>query len=60
MVPKLSILSQLVPASPDVITALLERYGTRSFGELSAPAIKLAEEGFPVHATMHKNPPWAS
>ncbi len=55
VVPKLSILSQLVPASPDVITALLERYGTRSFGELSAPAIKLAEEGFPVHATMHKN-----
>ncbi len=55
VVPKLSILSQLVPASPDVITALLERYGTRGFGELSAPAIKLAEEGFPVHATMHKN-----
>ncbi len=55
VVPKLSILSQLIPASPDVITALLERYGTRSFGELSAPAIRLAEEGFPVHATMYKN-----
>ncbi|MBP7604276.1 MAG: gamma-glutamyltransferase [Spirochaetes bacterium] len=55
VVPKLSILSQLVPASPDVITALLERYGTKGFGELAAPAIRLAEEGFPVHATMHKN-----
>ncbi|MBN2223184.1 MAG: gamma-glutamyltransferase family protein [Deltaproteobacteria bacterium] len=50
--PKLTILSQLVPASPDVLIAVLDRYGTKSFAEVSAPAIKLAREGFPVHSMM--------
>ena len=27
----------------------LEKYGTLSFGEVAQPAIRLAEEGFPVH-----------
>ena len=54
-VPKMDIWSQLLPASPDVMIALLQKYGTRSFTELSAPAIKLAREGFPVHDTMLKN-----
>jgi gamma-glutamyltranspeptidase/glutathione hydrolase len=54
-VPKMDIWSQLLPASPDVIIALLQKYGTKSFTELSAPAIKLAREGFPVHDTMLKN-----
>ncbi|HDP81128.1 MAG TPA: gamma-glutamyltransferase family protein [Spirochaetes bacterium] len=51
-VPKYNILSQLIPASPDVMTAMLARYGTMSFSELCAPAIKLAEEGFPVHSVL--------
>lgn len=55
VMPDLSILSQLVPASPDVIVALLQAYGTRSFQELSAPAIRIAREGFPVHAIMAQN-----
>jgi len=54
-VPKMDIWSQLLPASPDVIVSILDKYGTRSFTELSAPAIKLAREGFPVHDTMLKN-----
>ena len=54
-VPRMDIWSQLLPASPDVIIAVLEKYGTKSFTELSAPAIKLAREGFPVHDTMLKN-----
>ena len=54
-VPKMDIWSQLLPASPDVMIALLQKYGTKSFTELSAPAIKLAREGFPVHDTMLKN-----
>ncbi len=54
-VPKLNILAQLLPASPDVIVAILKKHGTRSFSELSAPAIKLAEEGFPVHRMMLRN-----
>ena len=54
-VPKLSILAQLLPASPDVIVAVLQKYGSRSFSELCAPAIRLAEEGFPVHRMMLRN-----
>ena len=54
-VPKYNILSQLLPASPDVITAMLTRYGTMSYSELCAPAVKLAEEGFPVHSVLIKH-----
>ncbi|MEQ9363491.1 MAG: gamma-glutamyltransferase, partial [Leptospirales bacterium] len=54
-VPKNSILAQLVPASPDVLTALLADCGTRSFSAVVAPAIKTAREGFPVHRTMLGN-----
>jgi len=55
VVPKYDVLAQLVPASPDVIVELLGRHGTRGFGELAAPAIAIAEEGFPVHHTMARN-----
>lgn len=54
-VPKNDILAQLVPASPDVFTALLADCGTRSFAEVVAPALRLAREGFPVHRTMLGN-----
>ncbi|MCJ7622535.1 MAG: gamma-glutamyltransferase [Anaerolineaceae bacterium] len=54
-VPDLDILAQLIPASPDVIISLLTEYGTLSFSELSAPAIEMAREGFPVHTIMARN-----
>jgi gamma-glutamyltranspeptidase/glutathione hydrolase len=54
-IPDLDILAQLIPASPDVIVALLSEYGTMSFSELSAPAIEMAREGFPVHTIMMRN-----
>ncbi len=54
-VPDFHIWAQLLPASPDVIIALLSEYGTKSFSELVAPAIKMAREGFPVHTIMAKN-----
>ncbi|TGM53504.1 gamma-glutamyltransferase family protein [Leptospira adleri] len=54
-IPTLKYSSQLVPASPDVIVALLKKYGTMSFGQISAPAIKIAEEGFPVHRILLRN-----
>ncbi|AOP36171.1 gamma-glutamyltransferase [Leptospira tipperaryensis] len=54
-IPTLKYSSQLVPASPDVIVALLKKYGTMSFSQVSAPAIKIAEEGFPVHRILMRN-----
>jgi gamma-glutamyltranspeptidase/glutathione hydrolase len=51
-IPSMSILAQLVPASPDAIVAILDKYGTMSFGEVSGDAIRLASEGFPVHRMM--------
>lgn len=54
-VPDMDILAQLIPASPDVIIALLTEYGTMSFSELSAPAIEMARKGFPVHTIMARN-----
>ena len=51
-VPNLNILAQLLPASPDVMIAILSEYGTMSFTELAQPAIELARYGFPVHQQM--------
>jgi gamma-glutamyltranspeptidase/glutathione hydrolase len=50
-VPIHDVIAQLVPASPDVITELLTTLGTRGFAELARPAIEIAEEGFPIHAS---------
>ncbi|TGK36078.1 gamma-glutamyltransferase family protein [Leptospira gomenensis] len=54
-IPALKYSSQLVPASPDVIVALLKKYGTMSFEQVSAPAIEIAEQGFPVHRILMRN-----
>lgn len=54
-VPDFNIWNQLIPASPDVITALLTDCGSMSFGELAAPAIALAREGFPAHPIIVRN-----
>jgi len=54
-VPEFNIWNQLIPASPDVITALLTDCGSMSFGELAAPAIQIAREGFPAHAILVRN-----
>jgi gamma-glutamyltranspeptidase/glutathione hydrolase len=53
--PDLHAWAQLVPASPDVIVALMSEYGTMSFSELSAPAVAIARAGFPVHRIMARN-----
>jgi len=55
VIPSMSILAQLLPSSPDAIIAILDKYGTMSFGEISAEAIRLADEGFPVHAMLAKH-----
>ena len=44
------LLRTVVPASPDAWCAALERWGTKSFGEVAAPAMECAEHGFPLSA----------
>ncbi len=47
--------AQLLPASPDVLVSLLTDCGSMSFAQVAAPAIRLAREGFPMHAIMYRN-----
>ena len=46
------LLRTVTPAAPAAWIAALERYGTMSFGDVAALAIRFAAEGFPVHPTM--------
>lgn len=48
-VPKFKLIAQLLPASPDVLIAILKEHGTMSFSEICAPAIDIASNGFPLH-----------
>lgn len=48
------ILNTVVPAAPDIWLTALERYGTMSFGEVAAPAIRLARDGFPMYPFMRE------
>ncbi len=51
-VPKYKLLAQLLPASPDVLIAILKEHGTFSFSEICEPAIQIARDGFPIHSQM--------
>ena len=42
----------VVPAAPDAWILALERYGTMSFGDVAAGAIRYARDGFTVHPFM--------
>lgn len=44
-----------VPRMLAGMVAALRKYGSMSLAEVLAPAIKLAEDGFPVSATLYKN-----
>lgn len=44
-----------VPGTVKGLNALLKKYGTMPLNSVMAPAIKLAEQGFPVSATMARN-----
>jgi gamma-glutamyltranspeptidase/glutathione hydrolase len=54
-VPDINIWAQLLPASPDVIVSLLEDYGSMSFAQVAAEAIRIGRQGFPVHEIMYQN-----
>ncbi|UOM33295.1 gamma-glutamyltransferase family protein [Acuticoccus sp. I52.16.1] len=49
----LGILRTVVPAAPSAWIEALSRFGTMTFAEVAAPAIRLAREGFAVHWLLH-------
>src|ERR1022692_854318 len=50
--PAQGILASPVPGVMDGLILALERYGTMSFAQVSAPAIEYADDGFPVTEVM--------
>ena len=42
----------VIPSAPDAWITVLEKYGTMSFTEVAAAAIRFAKEGFPVYPLM--------
>lgn len=46
------LLRTVVPAAPDAWITALQRYGTMSFGEVAASAIRFARDGFAMHRWM--------
>src|SRR5262245_33965727 len=46
------ILRSVVPAAPDSWLTALEHYGTMTFGEVAAAAIRFARDGFPMYPLM--------
>ncbi len=50
-IPK-GVLRTVVPAAPDAWITALRRWGTMSFGEVAAAAIRLAGDGFPMYPLM--------
>jgi len=49
------ILRSIVPAAADAWLTALESFGTLTFEQVSAPAIKLAERGFPMYGSLHSD-----
>ncbi|HJU16213.1 MAG TPA: gamma-glutamyltransferase family protein [Stellaceae bacterium] len=49
------VLRTVVPAAPDAWITALRRWGTMSFGEVAAGAIRLARDGFPMYPLMEKS-----
>src|SRR6201981_2507468 len=50
-IPK-GVLRTVVPAAPDAWITALRRFGTMSFGEVAAAAIRFACDGFPMYPLM--------
>jgi len=51
VLPRQGVTSPAVPGFIDGVFAMLNRFGTRSFGELAGPAIGYARDGFPLSVT---------
>jgi len=59
-IPASGALSVTVPGAVSAWAAALERYGTLTLAEALAPAIRLADEGFPVTLTLAEDLPGAT
>ena len=46
------VLRSIVPAAPDAWITALARFGTMSFGDVAAYALRFARDGFPLHPLM--------
>lgn len=51
-IPMAGVLAAGPPAAPHALLSALARFGTRSFAEVAAPALGLAENGFPMHPAL--------
>jgi len=49
------LIRSVTPAAADAWLTALERFGTKTFAEVVAPALELAERGFPVHQFLFDN-----
>jgi len=47
-----SVLRSVVPAAPDAWITALERFGTMTFSDVAAAAIRFARDGFPMYPLM--------
>jgi gamma-glutamyltranspeptidase/glutathione hydrolase len=52
LIPMAGVLAAGPPAAPHALLAALARVGTMSFAAVVAPALELAEGGFPMHAAL--------
>lgn len=52
LIPWSGVLSAGPCAAPDALLSVLDRFGTCSFATVAAPAVAVAERGFPMHAAL--------
>ena len=48
------VLRTVTPAAADAWLSALQLYGTMTFAQVVAPALELAEQGFPIPHTLHR------
>src|SRR5262245_1307329 len=52
LIPMAGVLAAGPPAAPHALLSVLGRAGTMSFADVVAPALELAESGFPMHRAL--------
>lgn len=55
VMPKFGFTPVTVPGTPKAWARLIERFGKMSLAEVLAPAVRLAEEGYPISPTLGHN-----